>query len=120
MSQQDTPMPPADAGPVDQRVRPLVEAARVCARHCIEGAWAPNILQNEQGVRLNAARLLDDMADALELLQADHARMNALDEKGRRWTFWMGKTEGAWVQSMPVQSYEKLRDQIDWFYKLKA
>lgn len=37
MSQQDIPMPPADAGPVDQRVRPLLAELRGIAEQWPRG-----------------------------------------------------------------------------------
>jgi hypothetical protein len=61
----------ADAGRNDRPVRPSTEEARQCARQCIGGTWAPNVLQNEHGLRLNAARLLDDMADEIDGLRTD-------------------------------------------------
>lgn len=73
---------PADEGPVERPVRPLPEDARACARHCIEGAWAPNVLQNEEAVRLNAARLLDDAADEIERLNSEVVR---LTDRAARW-----------------------------------
>ncbi len=111
MSQQDTPMPPADAGPVDQRVRPLVEAARACARHCIEGAWAPNILQNEQGVRLNAARLLDDMAAKVERLTAALKAANDQAEHFERAWYLRGDVLEKlknWADAYPVEMFPEV------------
>lgn len=47
----------------------LAEEARACARHCKEGAWAPNVLQNEHGVRLKSAQVLEAAADEIERLR---------------------------------------------------
>lgn len=47
----------------------LVELAKMCARHCREGMWGPSMVQNEQGVRTNAAMLLDQTAAEIEQLR---------------------------------------------------
>lgn len=50
----------------------LAEEARACARHCKEGAWSPSVLQNEQGVRLRSAQVLDAAAAEIERLTRLH------------------------------------------------
>ena len=56
----------------------------------------------------------------IERLHADHKRMNAIDEPGRRWTFWIGKSAPHQLITMAVQPYDSLRDVIDRFYGLRA
>ena len=61
----------------------LAELAKVCANHCREGLWQPNIMQNEQGVRLNAAMLLEQCAAEIRRMHAavaaerEHVRIPA-------------------------------------------
>lgn len=62
------PSPPVGVSS-SEGLGPLPELAAICARHCREGLWQPNILQNEQGVRLNAAMLLEQCAAEIERLE---------------------------------------------------
>jgi len=55
----------------------LVELAQMCAHHCREGLWGPSMVQNEQGVRTNAAMLLDQTAAEIGRLRASLAAIHA-------------------------------------------
>jgi hypothetical protein len=72
----------------------LVELAQMCAHHCREGLWGPSMVQNEQGVRTNAAMLLDQTAAEIERLRSALERI------------------GAWADAYPLEVFpEPLRQE---------